>query len=54
VGFDGDLHLKLRPKSGAILGIDILPVQVITAVLDALTGFVEVEVTGTFEKPEIK
>jgi len=54
VGFDGQLHLKLRPKSGAILGIDILPVRLVTAIFDALTGFVDVEVTGTFEKPEIK
>jgi hypothetical protein len=54
VNFDGEISLHLKARSGPILGIDILPVRLLTGLWDLLTGFVGVTVGGTWEKPEIK
>jgi hypothetical protein len=55
VGFDGDLHLILKPRSGPLLGLDFFVLRwagdLVSFLLDSV---VSVEVKGTFDKPEIK
>ncbi len=55
VGFDGDLHLVLKPRSGPLLGLDFFVLRwagdLVSFLLDSV---VSVEVKGTFDKPEIK
>lgn len=55
VGFDGDLNLILKPRSGPLLGLDFFVLRwagdLVSFLLDSV---VSVEVKGTFDKPEIK
>lgn len=55
IGFDGDLHLVLKPRSGPLLGLDFFVLRwagdLVSFLLDSV---VSVEVKGTFDKPEIK
>jgi hypothetical protein len=55
VGFDGDLSLVLKPRSGPLLGIDFFVLRwagdLLSFLLDSVAN---VEIKGTFEKPEIK
>ena len=55
VGFDGDLHLVLKPRSGPLLGLDFFVLRwagdLVSFLLDSV---VSVEVKGTFDKPEVK
>ena len=54
IGFDGELHLTLKGKSGPLLGIDFFILNWAGEILSFLTSGVEVDVRGTFDKPEIK
>jgi len=55
IGFDGDLHLTLKPRSGPLLGLDFFVLRwagdLVSFLLDSV---VSVEVKGTFDKPEVK
>jgi hypothetical protein len=55
IGFDGDLHLILKPRSGPLLGLDFFVLRwagdLVSFLLDSV---VSVEVKGTFDKPEVK
>jgi hypothetical protein len=55
IGFDGDLHLILKPRSGPLLGLDFFVLRwagdLVSFLLDSV---VSVEVRGTFDKPEVK
>jgi hypothetical protein len=55
VGFDGDLHLVLKPRSGPLLGLDFFVLRwagdLVSFLLDSV---VSVKVEGTFDKPEVK
>jgi hypothetical protein len=55
VGFDGDLDLILKPRSGPLLGIDFFVLRwagdLLSFLLDSVAN---VEIKGTFDKPEIK
>jgi hypothetical protein len=55
VGFDGDLHLVLKPRSGPLLGLDFFVLRwagdLVSFLLDSV---VSVDVQGTFDKPEVK
>jgi len=54
INFDGDLHLRLKVKSGPLFGIDFLITEWAGKVLDFITGaFVGLDVTGTFEDPKV-
>src|SRR6185436_5001793 len=55
VGFDGDLNLVLKPRSGPLLGLDFFVLRWAGDLLSFLLDpVVSVEVTGTFDKPEFK
>ncbi|MBI3857254.1 MAG: hypothetical protein HY293_16330, partial [Planctomycetes bacterium] len=55
VGFDGDLNLVLKPRSGPLLGLDFFVLRWAGDLLSfLLDSVVNVEVKGTFDKPEIK
>lgn len=55
VGFEGDLNLVLKPRSGPLLGLDFFVLRwagdLMSLLLDSVAS---VEVKGTFDKPEIK
>lgn len=55
VGFDGDLHLVLKPRSGPLLGLDFFVLRwagdLVSFLLDSV---VSVEVRGTFDKPDVR
>jgi hypothetical protein len=54
IGFDGSLHVTLRPKSGPLLGIDFFILKWAGDLMSLVLGSsVKVVVTGTFEKPEV-
>lgn len=54
INFDGELHLKMKPKAGPLLGIDIFPVRVVQEILGLVTSpLLGVEVTGTFDDPKV-
>lgn len=55
IGFEGDLHLVLKPRSGPLLGLDFFVLRWAGDLLSFLLDpVVSVEVKGTFDKPEIK
>jgi hypothetical protein len=55
VGFDGDLNIVLKPRSGPLLGIDFFVLRWAGDLLSFLLDTVaNVEIKGTFDKPEIK
>jgi hypothetical protein len=55
VGFEGDLHLTLKPRSGPLLGLDFFVLRWAGDLLSfLLDSVVSVEVKGTFDKPEFK
>jgi len=55
VGFDGDLNLVLKPRSGPLLGLDFFVLRWAGELLSFLLDpVVSVEVRGTFDKPEFK
>jgi len=55
VGFDGDLNMVLKPRSGPLLGIDFFVLRWAGDLLSFLLDTVaNVEIKGTFDKPEIK
>jgi hypothetical protein len=54
INFDGELRLKMKPKAGPLLGIDIFPVRVVQEILGLVTSpLLGVEVTGTFDDPKV-
>lgn len=54
INFDGGLSLKMKPKAGPLLGIDIFPVRVVQEILGLVTSpLLGVEVTGTFDDPKV-
>jgi hypothetical protein len=55
IGFEGDLNLILKPRSGPLLGLDFFVLRWAGDLLSFLLDpVVSVEVKGTFDKPEIK
>lgn len=55
IGFEGDLNLVLKPRSGPLLGLDFFVLRWAGDLLSfLLDSVVSVEVKGTFDKPEIK
>lgn len=55
IGFDGDLNLVLKPRSGPLLGLDFFVLRWAGDLLSFLLDpVVSVDVKGTFDKPEIK
>jgi hypothetical protein len=55
IGFEGDLNLVLKPRSGPLLGLDFFVLRWAGDLLSFLLDpVVSVSVTGTFDKPEIK
>jgi hypothetical protein len=54
INFDGDMHLRLKVKSGPLFGIDFFITDWVGDFWDFLTGaFVGVDVAGPFDKPVV-
>ncbi len=54
INFDGDMHLRLKVKSGPLFGIDFIITEWAGKILDFITGaLVSLDVKGPFEKPAV-
>ncbi len=55
INFDGEMSLRMKPSSGPLLGIDILPLNAIKEIFNIFASpLMGVHVSGTFESPKVK